>query len=68
MGDVVNLRRIRKAMQKTEAATQAGANRARHGLTRTERMAMDAAANLLRRTLDGAALDSASAWDGKPRE
>lgn len=68
MGDVVNLRRVRKVRQRTEAAAEADANRARHGRTRTERAAMEAAADLLRRTLDGAALDGSSARDGEPRE
>ena len=68
MGDVINLRRARKDRQKAEAAAQADANRARHGRTRSERTAIEAEADRLRRTLDGAALESVSARDGEPCE
>lgn len=68
MGDVINLRRARKDRQKAEAAAQADANRARHGRTRSERTAIEAEADRLRRTLDGAALVGVSARDGEPCE
>ncbi|RAI58854.1 DUF4169 family protein [Roseicella frigidaeris] len=37
MGEVVNLNRMRKARAKAEAATQAAANRVRHGRTAVEK-------------------------------
>ena len=37
MGEIVNLRRVRKAKARTEAAAQADANRAKHGVRREKR-------------------------------
>lgn len=44
MGEVVNLRRARKAMRRQADATQAAANRVAHGRTRAEVEADRAAA------------------------
>ena len=67
MAEIVNLRRVRKALQKTADAAAAGTNRAKHGRTRAERIAVETEAARLRRVLDGAAL-AGSAGDGEPRE
>jgi len=67
MADIINLRQVRKAWQKAEAAAHAGVNRAKHGRTLSQRTATEAEAERLRRTLDGAALED-SPGDGKPRE
>ena len=56
MGDLVNLRQVRKSRQKTEAAALATANRAKHGQTRTERTAIEREQARSQRLLDGAAL------------
>jgi hypothetical protein len=54
MAAIVNLNRARKARAKTEAETQAAANRAKHGRTKAEK-ANDRAAEARRETLlDGA--------------
>lgn len=37
MGEVVSLRRYRKAKEKAEAEARAAANRSKHGRTKTER-------------------------------
>jgi hypothetical protein len=37
MGDIVNLRRIRKRREREEASQRAAENRARHGRTKAER-------------------------------
>ena len=57
MGEIVNLRRIKKARAKAEADRQTAANRARHGRTLAERDAADTERTRQARTLDGAALD-----------
>lgn len=56
MGDVVNLRRARKAKARSDAQAQAAANRAAFGRTKAERQAD--AADVARREcgLDGAKL------------
>ena len=54
MAEIVNLNKARKARAKAEAATQAAANRAKHGRTRAQK-AEDARAEARRRALlDGA--------------
>jgi len=57
MGEIVNLRRARKAKAKAAEATDASRNRALHGRTRAER-AEDAAEDA-RRALADRALDAA---------
>ena len=37
MGDIVNLKRFKKRSERAQAATQADANRARYGRTKSER-------------------------------
>ena len=53
-GDVVNLRRARKARDRAAAKAEADARAARHGASRVERLKAEAEAAALRRTLDGA--------------
>ena len=53
MGDVVNLRRMRKARQRTEKEAAAAQNRARYGRTRAEREKAAAEAEISARRLDG---------------
>ena len=54
MGEIVNLNKIRKARAKQEAATDAAANRAKHGRSKAGK-ANDAAAEARRKALlDGA--------------
>ncbi|PAX07832.1 DUF4169 family protein [Sphingomonas lenta] len=54
MGDVVNLRRARKAKVRTDAQTQAAANRAAFGRTKAEKQADAAEAERREQALDGA--------------
>ena len=56
MGEVVNLRRARKARTRADAAREAERNRLRHGRSRAEREAGEAVQDLERRRLDGARL------------
>lgn len=57
MGDVVNLRRARKARQKRDAAGRAEANRIAFGRTKVERGQTAAEKALGDRLLDGHRLD-----------
>jgi hypothetical protein len=50
---VVNLRMARKARARTEKAARADASAARHGRTKAQRAAEEAAAERARRALDG---------------
>jgi hypothetical protein len=52
MGDVVNLRRVRKAKSRDDAAKTADANRAKFGRTKAERSLTDATQELAARVLD----------------
>lgn len=56
MGDVVNLRRVRKRLLQQRAAEEAAANRARAGQTRTERKLQSIQVDRLTAGLDGARL------------
>ncbi len=56
MGDIVNLRRIKKAKMRAEAAVQAAENRSRSGRTKQEREADAKRDALVARTLDDARL------------
>lgn len=49
MTEIVNLRRARKAKSRAEAAAQAGANRARHGVSKRARDLANAQAEMERR-------------------
>ena len=57
MGEVVNLRRARKARARDDAAATAAANRAAHGRTRAEKDEVHADAARRDHMLDGAKLD-----------
>ena len=57
MADIVNLRRARKARERTEAATQAANNRARFGQTRQAREQAVEDEARRNRLLDGAKRD-----------
>jgi len=52
VGDVVNLRRFRKAKEKAEAQARAEANRAKHGRTKVERETTGQSKSLIDRRLD----------------
>lgn len=54
MGEVVNLRRARKAAARRDKETEAAANRLAHGRTRAERETTSAEAMRAARLLDGA--------------
>lgn len=58
MGDVVNLRTIRKAKKRADAAAEAERNRAAFGRTRAERQGAAADQARQERALDGARLDA----------
>lgn len=53
MGEVVNLRRARKAKARTEAADQAALNRAAHGRSKAEKQAAASETARRERLLDG---------------
>jgi len=53
MGDIVNLRRFRKAKARAEAQAQAAENRAKHGRHKAERDAAAKSRRLGERQLDG---------------
>lgn len=57
MGEIVNLRKARKAMARTKAEATAAANRTRHGRTAGERERDELAQEQARRKLDGARHD-----------
>ena len=54
MGDIVNLKRVRKLQAREAAAAAAEANRAKHGRTKEQRLQAKAETAQLARTLDGA--------------
>ena len=54
MGEIVNLRKARKAKAKAEAAADAAANRALHGRSQAERDRQRLEEEQARRKLDGA--------------
>jgi hypothetical protein len=56
MGEIINLRRVRKAKAKREAAAEAGRNRALHGRSKAARA--EDAAEAARRALAERALDA----------
>jgi hypothetical protein len=53
MGDIVNLRRARKAKARAEAETDAQANRVSHGRTKAEKTLTKAEKEAADRKLDG---------------
>ena len=56
MGEIVNLRRVKKQRARSAAETEAAANRARFGRTKAEREAERLEEERRRAVLDGAAL------------
>jgi len=58
MGEIVNLRRARKARARRDAESDAAASRARHGRTMAERTRDEREAERLVRTVEGARLPS----------
>ena len=54
MGEIVNLRKARKAKQHAAAAAQVAANRERHGRTSAEREQQRLDVERAKRELDGA--------------
>ena len=57
MGEIVNLRKARKAKARAEAEATAAENRTRHGRTAGERKRDELAQEQARRKLDGARHD-----------
>lgn len=57
MGDVVNLRAVRKAKARDARAAEAQANRAKFGRTRSEKLRAAQEAHRTARLLDGAKRD-----------
>ena len=53
MGEIVNLRRARKRRDRDAEGAEAAVNRVRHGRTKAERAAEEAAAVKAARDLDG---------------
>ncbi len=58
MGEIVNLRKARKAKARAEAAETAAENRARHGRTLAERARERKETEQAKRSLDGAKQES----------
>jgi len=54
MGDIVNLRQVRKRAARKDREAEAAANRAKFGQTKAERALQQNEAEKLRKTLDGA--------------
>jgi hypothetical protein len=59
MGEIVNLRQVRKAKARAEKSAEADTNRARHGRTLAERDRDRLVEEQARRTLDNAKHDPA---------
>lgn len=53
MGEVINLKRFRKAKERAEAQARAEANRTKHGRSKAEREGTSAREMLADRKLDG---------------
>ena len=58
MGDIVNLRQVRKRAARKDREAEAAANRAKFGQTKAERAVKQREAEKLRKTLDGAKHDA----------
>jgi hypothetical protein len=63
MGDVINLRQVRKAKVRAQRELAASENRAAFGRSKTERAAREAERLRFEAVLDGARLTEASAHD-----
>ena len=57
LAEIVNLNRARKAKARTAAAATAAVNRAAHGATKADKLAVRAEAERRERELDGAKRD-----------
>lgn len=57
MGDIVNLRAVRKQRERAAREAEAAANRSRFGRTKTQKRQEAAAADKARQDLDGKRLD-----------
>lgn len=64
MGDVINMRQARKRLDRKAAEGRAAENRARHGLTKAEKMRQRDEARRLAQQIDGARREG----DGIDRE
>ena len=64
MGDLVNLRRVKKRDAKAKAAADAAAKRVQFGRTKAEKLAEAAARSRTDRVLDQARLDPTSSGVG----
>lgn len=60
MGEIVNLRRVKRQRARAEAAAEAAENRARHGRTGAQKAAERDSAARARASLDAKRLDRAS--------
>jgi hypothetical protein len=58
MGEIVNLRRVKKQRERAAAAQAAAENRVRHGRSDAAKQADRKAENRLRAALDGARMDA----------
>jgi hypothetical protein len=61
MGEIVNLRKVRKQAKKREDAERAAANRIVHGRSKAERTLQEARTAKIQRHLDGHRLDTGDA-------
>jgi hypothetical protein len=66
MGDVVSLRRFRKAKERAEAQARAAENRAKHGRPKAERQGTKARRTLADRKLEGHRRDASDATGDHP--
>lgn len=66
--EILNLRRARKAKARRDKADEAARNRARHGMSRSERAVRDAEAEGRERLLDGARRPPPGAGSGRDGE
>lgn len=64
MGEIVNLRRVRKARARVVAAKEAAANRAKHGRSAAERDAAQTARTLEEKRFDAHKRDVSETSDG----
>ncbi len=58
MGEVINLREVRKRRDRAAREVEAAANRSRFGRTKADRLKDDEAAERARRDLDGKRLEN----------
>ena len=61
MGEIVNLRKVRKQAKKREDAERAAANRIVHGRSKAERTLQEARTAKIRRQLEGHRIDTGDA-------